>query len=276
MGAQCSTAVPTDRQGEKPTSSLLSRDVASSSAPIIHPHPKTEKPITAKLSTAELAGRIAASTFFLAEALAYVIFPLVVLFVPGIIGSGFPLYLPPEILADAVALDFFKLAMVAICLTGLGYVPVALNMRSEVMWASMFNKLALSVQAIVGYSVGILPRFMLVLVLAIELTSLFVTIVLIVAYPSSIPRDRRALLWAVPAAPNRTARSYCIEFEGYALLIFYLALSIVPIGRAFTSATVERLGFTYAGVDHLDGYRAGMFSVAAFWMASMYLSLIHI
>lgn len=270
MGNNCSASVPADRQAVRTDALLPSGTPRSDAAVKIHADPKTEKPVLASLTTSEIAARAVASTLFLLEAIAYTLSTLAVLFVPRMIGLGFPLYLPAELLGDPIAVDYFRVAVVAVCMIGLGYIPVAMNSRAEMMYASIFNKLALTLQAVVGYFLGHLPLAILVLVLIVDTGSMLLTLLMLAAYPSSIPKERRSLLWGVPSVPNRTARSYAFELEGYAMLAFYLALSVPAVGRAFASAQVERVGFTYAGVDSLEGYRLGMFSIATFWMANMY------
>jgi hypothetical protein len=101
MGAFCSTGVPPDRQHTASRLSLLAADAERSSSSLKRGASFTNT-VADELETAELAGRLVLGTFFLLEAAMYVGLAGFVIFFPALASTGFPMYLPEEMVSDPV------------------------------------------------------------------------------------------------------------------------------------------------------------------------------
>lgn len=217
----------------------------------------------------ELFAHVVSRLLFLLIGVGYIIVAGLAAFVPPFLSTGFPMYLPQDLVDDAIAMDYLRIALTAVFLIGIGYVPMALNNKEELMFASLFNKPFLLLQAMLAWGLGVMSFSVFLLVLLGDIGSMIVTLIMWAFYPSMIRKEHRRLLGFIPSAPTRNIRSYLLEFEGYFMLISFLLLTIPPIAQAFGSAEVERLHFTYSGVE-LSGHRLGMFVTATFWFANMY------
>jgi len=268
IAAHCAPPPPSKKNAGLAKVRLLSEDAVRSDA--IGTSPLAVGHSHAPASSAEVGGRALLATLFLVKSIGTLLLGLAIVLIPGVIGTGFPLYLSKTLADDPIAVDYIRAAATALAMGGLGGIPTALYNRSVLVFASIFNSIALSIQASIAYSLGILPLSLLVIVLATDLGSSLVAVAITYVFPDAIPVDKRALLWAVKAPAVRSARSYAVEVEGYALMTFYLLLSLPWVGRAFVAANSERLGFVDDGINDLSGPCLEMFSIATFWLASMY------
>jgi len=267
----CGSGPSEAKSAERGTQRLIKTDVGE---PAPWEGPKKE---VHEIPEDELAARVFKRMFLLLTGLFYTVISGLVLVVPGSANEGFPLYLPPELVADKVALNFLEVALVATFLRGIGYFTLAGNNYEEIMFASIFNKLAMALFAGMWWSSGQMPTSLFFYVMVGDFGSMMITLLLMLMYPETLRRQRRVLLFFVPPKIGRPIRAYFLEAEGYFQLVLYLLLTIPLLARMFENAPHEWVGKDPGSVGEMAGivlppksYRLGMFQIACFWMANMY------